>query len=54
VSVALPLTPLTVAVTVAEPAAVAVARPAALIVATAADAIDQVAEGVTSAVEPSL
>jgi hypothetical protein len=44
----------TVAVTVVEPAATAVASPDEVMVATFAFASVQVAEAVTSAVEPSL
>jgi hypothetical protein len=51
---ALPLTPLRVAVTVAEPEARAVARPAALIFATAAFDVVQATVVVTFAVELSL
>jgi spermidine synthase len=51
---AVPLTPLTVAVTVVEPDASAVASPAELIVATAGFEDTQAAVAVTTAVEPSL
>lgn len=54
VRVALPVTPLTTAVMVAEPAATAVASPAALIFAVAALEEVHAAEPVTSAVELSL
>lgn len=54
VSVALPLTLPTAAVIVVEPAATAFAMPDVLIVATAVFASDQLADAVTSAVDPSL
>jgi hypothetical protein len=54
VNAAVPLTPLSVAVTVLEPAATAVARPAALIVAAAVLELVHVALLLTLAVEPSL
>ncbi len=54
VSVAVPLTPLNDAVTVAEPAATPVARPDALTVATAALEVVQLTVLVMLAVEPSL
>jgi hypothetical protein len=50
VSVALPLMPLSVAVTLVEPPAIAVPKPAAFTVATVASAVFQVAVFVTSAV----
>jgi hypothetical protein len=53
-SVAVPLTPLSEAVTVVEPAATPVARPAGLIVATVVVAAVQFAAAVTFAVELSL
>jgi hypothetical protein len=52
--VALPVTPLTVAVTVVDPAATPFARPAALIVATLGVPLAQVAVVDTFAVVPSL
>jgi hypothetical protein len=54
VNAAVPLMPLTVAVTVLDPATTPVASPAALIVATVALELVQVAFEVTFAVEPSL
>ena len=54
VTVAVPLTPVRVAVTVVEPELSAVATPAALMVATAGFEETQVALVVTFAVEPSL
>ena len=54
VSVALPLIPLTVAVTLVEPAATACASPLVLTVATDWVVAAQVADEVTFAVEPSL
>jgi hypothetical protein len=54
VSIAAPLTPLSEAVTMLEPAATAVASPVVLIVATPTVADVQVAVEVTFAVEPSL
>jgi hypothetical protein len=54
VSVALPALPLTVAVTVVEPAATPVARPAALTVPTLGVPVAQVAVVVTLAVVLSL
>jgi hypothetical protein len=54
VSAAVPLMPLTVAVTVLDPAATPIASPAALIVATVVPELVQVAVEVTFAVEPSL
>jgi hypothetical protein len=54
VRVAFPLTLPMAAVTVVEPAATAVAMPDAVIVATCPLASVQVADAVTSAVEPSL
>jgi hypothetical protein len=54
VSPAVPLTPLTVAVTVLMPGVMAVARPEALTVATAVFELVHVAVLVTTAVEPSL
>ena len=54
VSVAVPLTPVTVAVMVVDPAATPVARPAALIVATFVFALTHVAVEVTFFVDPSL
>lgn len=54
VSVAVPVTPFSDAVTAAEPAATAVARPDAFTVATAGLAVVHAALPVTSAVEPSL
>jgi hypothetical protein len=53
-SVAVPLTPLSEAVTAVEPRATAVASPFELMVATAAVATVQLAVAVTSAVELSL
>ncbi len=54
VSVAVPLTPLTAAVTIVEPAATAVASPVELTVATAVFAAVQLAVELIFAVEPSL
>jgi hypothetical protein len=54
VNAAVPLTPLSVAVTVLEPAATAVARPVALMVAAAVLELFQVALVLTLAAEPSL
>ena len=54
VSAAMPLTPLSVAVKVVEPAAAAVARPAALMLATAAFDELHVAVDVTFCVVPLL
>ena len=54
VMAAVPLTPLTVAVTVVEPEASAVASPAGVMVATVVVEEVQVAVAVTFAVEPSL
>jgi hypothetical protein len=54
VSVALPLMPSRVAVTVVEPAATAVASPDGLMEATFGSASVQRADAVTFAVEPSL
>jgi hypothetical protein len=53
VSMAVPLTPLMVAVSVVDPAPAAVARPAALTVATLVEELLQFAVEVTSPVEPS-
>jgi len=54
VRVAVPLTPLTVAVMVVDPAATPVARPAALMVAAFVFALTHVAVEVTFFVDPSL
>jgi hypothetical protein len=54
VRVAVPLTPLTIAVMVVDPAATPVARPAALMVATFVFALTHVAVEVTFFVDPSL
>ena len=54
VRIAVPLTPLSVAVMLVDPAATAVARPAALMVATLVFALIQVAVEVTLAVVPLL
>ncbi len=53
-TVAEPLMPLNVAVTLVEPVATAVATPAALTVATAVLAADHCAVAVTLCVDPSL